>query len=668
MLSNRPGTRYLLVFSALAAVASCSDRTQVTNPLAPGNGNRSTAAPAQSGKVKEKTMQLSSNTLNIEGPSVNGNVTIGNSGSPIDGVSIRGLITQGAASREASPKTDLTCAGTIATLPGGTCDMVFVASASNSADGTGTLVPGSAVFELDVIQTVAGTETVLASKTIAITLVAPVTISSLVLNSTTLAIDGPSVGWTATLSNPGTIQKGVFMQGQIIQGTTVKGAGGATITCGAALGVLPPGTCTFSFTVTAANSAGGTGTLVPGAATFELQLEESDGTTTTVLDTRTVDVTLVPDHPLITSIDVNPRNFAIDGPSTSVTVVLDNPTGATVSGLRLAETILQSLTSSQRAAGGAAVSCGAGDGVLPAGTCTMTLAAQASNSATGTGTLIGQIADLQVDLIQNTSSGDQTQDTQSTTVGLLPPPQPVITGVTLGSSNVILGGPAVSYTITIQNQNINTYSKMNLTLGILQGGTTTGVGGGQVACGGALGDIPTGTCTITGTFSAAVNGTALVTGAATFVAQLYQFSTSITIFDTQTVPITIVPNTFSITSLQLESTTITIGSFTNYTVTVYNPTNANVSVAVVQGYIDQGTTERAADGTDVICGAGTGVLPPGSCTFQFIAGASNSGSGTGVLVPGAANFRLQFYVFDVATQTTTVYDTKIVPVTLVSTP
>lgn len=663
MLANRPGTRYLLLFSALAATVSCSDRTELTNPLSSGVGNRSTAAPPQGGKVKVKTLQLSSNTLSIEGPSVSGNVDIGNSGTPIDTVSIRGLIVQGSASREASPKAGVNCGGFPATLPNGTCSLTFGAAATNSGNGTGTLVPGAAVFELDVIQTVGGVETVLASKTLSITLVAPATISNVVLNSTTLLIDGPSVGWTATLSNPGLILKGVFMQGEIHQGATVKGAGGATITCGAALGVLPPGTCTFSFTVTASNAAGGTGTLVPGAATFQLQLLQSNDTTTTVLDTKTVAVTLVPDHPYIASVVANPQIFAIDGPSTTATVVLYNPTSAAATGLRLAETIQQN--TAQRAAGGASVSCGAGDGVLPVGSCTMTLSASASNSSAGTGTLIGQLAYLQEALIQNNGGGDQVLDTLSYAVGLLPPPTPKINSVKLNTTNVILDGPAVVDTIVLGNQNVNSFSGVNVSLSIVQGATTVGVGGGQVSCGGAPGVLPTGTCTVTGSFSASSNGTGLVAGAARLQVKLFQFQfPTITTYDTTSVAITIVPNALSITNLQLQSDTITIGGNTGYTVTVYNPTNANISIAFVQGEMLQGATDRAAGGTDVICGQGSGVLPPGFCTFQFIAVASNSTGGTGTLVPGAATFRLTLLVSNGTTDTT--YDVKEVTVTLVN--
>jgi hypothetical protein len=662
MFPDRRSTRGLLLFSAIAA-AACGDRTQLTSTLSPEGASRAAAAPQSGSKIKVKTLQLSSNSLSIDGPAASGNVSLANSGSPIDGVSIRGQIVQGSVSRQAM-LMQLNCAGTPATLPGGACDMTFNASASNSASGTGTLAAGSAVFTLDVIQTVGTTVTVLATKSLTVNLVAPVAISSLTLNSTTLTIDGPSVGWTATLSNPGLILKGVFMQGIIIQGSTQKGAGGATVTCGAALGVLPPGTCTFSFTVTAANAAGGPGTLVPGAATFQLQLLQTDGTTTTVLDTKTVAITLVPNRPTITSVVATPQDFAIDGPSTTVTVVLNNSTGAPISGLRLADTLVQG--AARRAAGGATLSCGADAGVMPTGDCTITLPASASNSAAGTGTLTANVASLNVDLVQSTGSGDLTLDTKSYAVGLLPPPTPTITAVTLGSPYVVLNGGSASYSVSLGNQNINSFSNTILELAIVQGGNApVNVGGGSVSCGAGTGVVPTGTCNTSGTFSASNSGTTLVAGSATLQVKLIQFSESFPTFDTKTVPITIVPNTPSIVSLQLQSTTITIGSFTNYTVTVYNPTASTLTIAFVQGEMLQGSTDRAAAGTNVTC-AGSGDLPPGACTFQFIAVASNDAGGSGTLVAGGATFQLTFSVFNQSTNTTTTYDVKSVAVTLVN--
>ncbi len=663
MFTERRSPRAVLLVSALAALAACGDRTQLTNPLKPGDADRVAAAPANSGRVKIKTFQLSSNTLGIDGAAVTGNVSLGNSGAPIDGVAIRGQIVQGSASRQAT-LMQLNCAGTPGTLPNSSCDLTFNASASNLGAGSGTLVPGSAVFILDVVQTDGATVTVLATKSLNITLVLPLGISSLTLNSTTLLIGGPSVGWTATITNPGSSLHGVFKQGLIIQGATEKGAGGATITCGGGLGVLPSGTCTFSFTVTASNSAGGTGTLVPGPATFRLQLLQSDGTTTTVLDTRTVAVTLAPNHPVITSVTANPQTLAIDGPTTLVTVVLDNPTGAPVSGLRLAETIVQGTTT--RAAGGTSLSCGAGDGVMPAGTCTMNLPASASNSAPGSGTLTASVADLSVALVQATGGGDVTVDTKSYSVGLLPPPTPVITDASLSSQFIVMDGPALNYSVSLKNQNINTFTSIVVQVNLVQGGVTLATTSAITNCGGlGQGVLPTGTCTVSGGLLISSGIVGLNPGDATIEIKLFKSGAFSTDYDSRTFPITVVGNTVSIASLHLQSSTITIGSFTDYTVTISNPTNSSLSLVFVQGEMLQGaSTVYGAGGTNVVCGAGSGVLPPGLCTFQFSAVASNSNSGIGTLVPGPATFRLTLGLFDGTTTTT--YDVKSVPVTLVS--
>jgi len=664
MFPYRRRTRGLLLVSALAAGAACGDRTQLTNPLSAGDASRTAAAPTNSGKVKVKTFQLSSNTLGIEGSSDAGNVSVANAGSPIDGVSIRGEIVQGSATRQAM-LTQLNCAGTPGTLPGGQCDMTFNASASNSAIGTGILAPGSAVLVLDVIQTVGNTVNVLATKSLNITLVTPLGISSLTLNSTTLVIEGSAVGWTATIANPGSALHGVALQGYIIQGSTQRAAGGAQISCGGGLGVLPAGTCTFSFATSASNSNSGSGTLVSGAATFQLQLLES-ATTTTVLDTKTVSVTLAVPHVTVTSVAANPQNFAIDGPSTTVTVVLNNATGASVSGLRLSELITQSLGPASRAAGGASLSCGAGDGVMPTGDCTMTLSASASNSAAGTGTLIAQLASLEVDLVQATANGDVTVDSKSVSVGLLPAPKPVITNATLGSQYVVLGGPSLSYSVSLNNQNVNSFTSVIVHVRLMQGGVQFAITGGPVDCGAGTGVFPSGTCSVSGSLGVPASVPGLTLGDATIEVDLLQFTgSSFTPYDSKTIPVTVVANTLGIVSLQLESTTIAIGSFTNYTVTVYNPGSTSLSTVFVQGEMLQGGTDNAANGTNVICGtAGSGVLPPGFCTFQFTAAASNSGSGTGTLVAGPATFQLTLNIYDGTT--TTAVDVKSVPVTLVN--
>jgi len=131
------------------------------------------------------------------------------------------------------------------------------------------------------------------------------------------------------------------------------------------------------------------------------------------------------------------------------------------------------------------------------------------------------------------------------------------------------------------------------------------------------------------------------------------------------------PQTFTATgitgidlvSVVLSSTTLTIeGPGDPYTATVVNGTGSALSTVVLQAWIDQGTASRAAGGLQVVCGAGIGTLPPGSCGFSFSAFASNAPpiAGTGTLVPGSATARFELK------QGETVLDVVRVPVTLVA--
>ncbi len=539
MLADRPSARYLLLFSALAAAVSCSDRTQLTNPLGAGDASRAAAAPTNAGKVKVKQLQLASNTLGIEGPAVTGTVIIGNSGAPIDNVTLRGTLVQGAATRLAA-SAQLTCAGTPGTLPNGTCSMTISVAASNAADGSGTLVAGAALFVLDVVQDVAGTPSVLATKSLDVNLTGAVTISSLTLQSTTLTIDGPSVEWTAILNNPGGTRNDVTLQGEIFQGTAEKGAGGTSVTCGAAIGVLPPGACTVSFTAVASNSTGGIGTLVPGAATFRLQLIETSGGTSTVLDTKSVAITLAAPHVAFTD-------------------------------------------------------------------------------------------------------------------------------VTLSSTYVVLDGPSLDFTASAENTTSSTLSNMLVQVNLIQGGVVLATTGAWVNCGAGSGIFPAGaSCTVSGSLIISSSILALTTGDATIQVRLVEFASTTTTFDSRTFPVTVVPNTPSIAKLQLQSTTMAIESATNYTVTLYNPTNAALSIVVVQADIIQGAADRAAGGTNVWCDPAGGTMPVGACTFPWHVVISNSNAGSGTLVAGSATLRLRLIHYDVATNTTTTLDEKLVPVTLTS--
>ena len=106
-----------------------------------------------------------------------------------------------------------------------------------------------------------------------------VTLANLSLASTTLTIGGLAVDYTVDVVNSGGKQTSVVLQGEIFQGNTVRAAGGLHVVCGGELGVLPHGTCPTSFTAQASNSTGGSGTLVPGAATLRLTVVAADGST-----------------------------------------------------------------------------------------------------------------------------------------------------------------------------------------------------------------------------------------------------------------------------------------------------------------------------------------------------------------------------------------------------
>ncbi|MGH7539609.1 MAG: hypothetical protein ACRELC_01280 [Gemmatimonadota bacterium] len=118
-------------------------------------------------------------------------------------------------------------------------------------------------------------------------------IDDVALSSTMLTIGGPTVPYTATLTNAGDpLPCGVVLQGYIDQTSqeASRAAGGTLLSdCGTSLGAFPVGTCGESFTLIASNATAGSGTLVPGAATARLELIAGGVT----IATFTVAVTLV---------------------------------------------------------------------------------------------------------------------------------------------------------------------------------------------------------------------------------------------------------------------------------------------------------------------------------------------------------------------------------------
>lgn len=119
----------------------------------------------------------------------------------------------------------------------------------------------------------------------------PPFIASVVLNPTTLVIGGPDATSTVTLQNPGSSVENITLQGSIVQGATTRSAGSAAAFCGSGTGILPNGTCTMTFGALAFNGLPGTGTLVPGDASYVLNLRQRVPPFT-VMDSETIPITL----------------------------------------------------------------------------------------------------------------------------------------------------------------------------------------------------------------------------------------------------------------------------------------------------------------------------------------------------------------------------------------
>src|SRR5262249_43099249 len=139
-----------------------------------------------------------------------------------------------------------------------------VIQASNTSGGSGTLVVGSATFELQLL----ANGTLLSTKTVPVTL-EPNTawIQSLSADST-ITINASTGQYTATLKNPGASLSNVILQGFLTDMAGQQPSGGSTLFLpGQPAGVLPNGV----FTVTGSIGAGATA--VSGPATFLLQLK-----------------------------------------------------------------------------------------------------------------------------------------------------------------------------------------------------------------------------------------------------------------------------------------------------------------------------------------------------------------------------------------------------------
>jgi len=228
-------------------------------------------------------------------------------------------------------------------------------------------------------------------------------INSVNLATTTLIIGGASVNYTANLTNPGPGFSLATLQGELRQGTTARGAGGSNVLCGAGSGVFPPGACAHNFSTLASNTAGGTGTLVPGAATLHFELKYFDGVTSTLLDSEDVPVTLSAGSRTIDELDLSTTSLYIEGAAGSYDATILN-TGAAIPGVATQDGVLlqgyieQQGGETSRAAGGTLVTCASPIGTLPNGTCNTSFSFSATNTAAGSGTLVPGPANFVLEL------------------------------------------------------------------------------------------------------------------------------------------------------------------------------------------------------------------------------------------------------------------------------
>lgn len=95
-----------------------------------------------------------------------------------------------------------------------------------------------------------------------------------------------------------------------------------------------------------------------------------------------------------------------------------------------------------------------------------------------------------------------------------------------------------------------------------------------------------------------------------------------------------------LTDVDPASTTLVInGTGVGYTATIDNSTGSVQTDVVLQAWIEQGATRRAAGGLVVSCGGQSlGDVPPGTCSESFTYRASDQAptAGTGTFTPGAA--------------------------------
>src|SRR5206468_11600892 len=172
---------------------------------------------------------------------------------------------------------------------------------------------------------------------------------------------------------------------------------------------------------------------------------------------------------------------------------------------------------------------------------------------------------------------------------------------------------------------------------IVQGAVSHPAGGFGANCPpNPTGVVPKGSCQMTFTTSASnANGVGtLVPGAASFVLTMsLGAGGASTVIDQQSVPVTLVASTQTITSLTLSKTTLAIADpttlqadFASLTAVIQNTGSALSNVRIQADFV-QGTVIHNSGGLALACTSpqnGDGILPNGTCTMNWSAVASNA--------------------------------------------
>lgn len=239
-----------------------------------------------------------------------------------------------------------------------------------------------------------------------------------------------------------------------------------------------------------------------------------------------------------------------------------------------------------------------------------------------------------------------------------------------------INGPVVPYTYTVYNATGTSAADFVIQTFVEQGDARRTAGGEAVSCGAGTGVLPPGMCQDDFTIGASNTGAGsgvLTTGPATARFELKRNGAIVQVF---TVGITLaepVVIDVGIENVSLEGNILTIGGpAVPYTYSASNNTGITLGTAPgspspldavqIQAWVEQGRVTHGATGTKVRCGAGTGVLPPGTCNDTWSILASYADGAPGLFVPGSAFARFELYL------NSTLLDAFTVPIILAAPP